>query len=99
MSKFGYIIAGLFVFWAMFHTLYLFGQPARDIKSAISEVAENANSRVVVSDQVQNNGITFRYTLDTATGICSVVISNGEAGKPQVIDCTPEVMRLFSATD
>ena len=65
-------------------------------EGAAATPSEENKSRILVSDRAHNDGVWFRYAYDTATDVCSVLISGTNGyNTPQVIECTPEVMRLF----
>ena len=57
--------------------------------------SEETEPRILVSEEAYDDGVWFQYAHDTETEICSVLISSGNGLRPQVIECTPEVMSLF----
>lgn len=62
-----------------------------------STPSQENESSILLSDRVYKDGIWFRYSHDTATGICHGLVGDRWDGlkNSQVIECTPEVMRLF----
>lgn len=62
--------------------------------------AQELDPRILVSDGVKKDRFWFKYSYDSATGVCQALVVNSWKGAAsgQVIDCTPEVMRLFPST-